>query len=51
MTAAIAFLLFALIGAGCIAVFAALGSHVDELLAEPDTDPIEDAHEEMNRPW
>ena len=49
MTAAIALLVFALVGAGCIAVAAALGSHADRTLAE--WDDAEAATEELNRPW
>ncbi len=49
MTAAIALLVFALVGAGCLAVAAALGSHADRTLAE--WDDAEAAHDEANGAW
>jgi hypothetical protein len=49
MTALFALLLFAVIGAGVIAVAAALGSHADRTLAE--WDDAEAAHDELNQPW
>ena len=47
MTAVIALLAFALVGAACIAVFAALGGHADRTLAE--WDDADAAHDEANR--
>jgi hypothetical protein len=49
VTAAVAFLLFALIGAGVMAVCAALNSQADARLAE--WDDAEAAHDDANGAW
>lgn len=49
MTAALALLAFAVIGAGVMAVCAALNSQADARLDE--WDDAEAANDELNRPW